>query len=292
MTGLTLIVVLAMLCIGIESGKITFFFGLAEVSTERFDPGTLGGKSRIAGVVIYLLMDLLLGWIGILLMIIATASTFPTMMERGAIDVLLAKPVSRPRLFFYKYIAGMVFALLQSSLFVGLTFLVMGFRWSAWVPGYLFSIPLLVLLFSYLYCVSVLVAVKTRSTVAAILLSIGAWVFFSAPPTVLQMFDAFPSLKEYHQVYQSVRVASWIVPKTTDIPYLAARWARAGTSMDIFPEEMLQAATEEDRAQLDAARQVEQKILGRSPLLSVGSSLLFEAVIVLWAMWVFTRTDF
>lgn len=292
LVGLTLLITTAMLSVGIESDRVTFMFGLWGVETPHFDPRTVAGRVHVVGSVVYLLLFALLGWVGVILMIIATSGAFPQMMERGAVDVLLSKPIGRPKLFLYKYLAGMVFVAIQAALFVGLTFLVMGFRWGVWVPRYFLCAPLLVLLFSYLYCVSVLVAVKTRSTVAAILLSLGAWIAFATPQTALQTFDQFPKLKKQDRVYAMIRLAAWIPPKTTDIPYIAARWARAGASVDIFPDTAMSSASTDDREQIDRARRMEEEALRKNPWVSIGSSLVFEAVVVLWAMASFTRKDY
>ncbi len=289
--GITLLVVLAMASIGFDKGNVNFLFGLWESQAGDFNPLSPVGRSALIGGVIYFVMSVFLGWIGLVLILIATASFFPTMLERGAVDVLLGKPISRPRLFLYKYLCSMVFVLLQASVFVILTFLVMGWRWGVWAPGYLASIPLMVLLFSYVYCVSVLVAVKTRSVGAAILIGIGAWVAYWCPKATLDTFDAFPSLKEHRQLHYAVRVLAWIPPKTGDIRFLAARWAEAGTSLDILPQEMMgQSAAELE--QIERGRLLQQRELRKSPVLSIGSSLLFEAVIVLWAMASFVRRDY
>jgi hypothetical protein len=149
----TLLVVLGMASIGFDEDRVSLCFGLWETTTQRFDPGTSVGRSALIGAVIFLPMQLLLGWVGLILILIATAGFFPTMMEPGAADVLLTKPISRPRLFLYKYACSLVFVLLQASAFVVMTFAVMGLRWGVWAPGYLLSVPLLVLLFSYVYCV-------------------------------------------------------------------------------------------------------------------------------------------
>ena len=292
MVAITLIITSAMVCVGIESDRISFFFGLWDVNTADLNPLSGLGRERIIGIVVYLLLSLFLGWGGVVLMLVATAGIFPAMIEHGAIDVLVAKPMGRRLLFLYKYLASMVFVALQATLFVGLTFLVMGLRWRVWAPGYLLAIPLLVLLFSYLYCVSVLVAVRTRSTVAAILLSIGAWIFFAMPPTALQAFETMPSLKEHAGLYRAIKAVSWIPPKTGDFPYLAARWAGAGLSVDLIPDSATKTNDAEDQAQIERARQMEERELMKSPVYSIGSSLLFEAVVVLLAMQVFVRRDY
>ena len=98
-----------------------------------------------------------------------------------------------------------------------------------------FSVFLLVILFSYIFCISVLVGVKTKSTAAAILMSLGAWFLFTAPFNTLQVIEKFPTLKEKRRVYQGIQIARWILPKTAEIPYIAANWAGAGTYIEALP---------------------------------------------------------
>jgi len=289
--GLSVLIALAMLSVGFEADRVSFFFGLFDADTERYNPLSSMGRSTIVGLVVYVLLDTLLAWIGVTLMIIATADAFPAFMQRGAIDVVLAKPLPRRLLFLYKYLAGLVFVFLQGVFFTGVTFLVMGLRWGIWAPGYLLAAPLLVLLFSYLYCVSVLVAIKTRSTVAAILVTIGAWIGFALIHQAPAIFELSPDLKKHSLMYNSVRVASWIPPKTGDFTYLAAKWAGAGTSLEIMPPSMAnQPGTDPD--QLQRAQELEQRELEKNPIYSIGSSLLFELVILLIAMRSFVRRDY
>lgn len=289
---ISVLVAAAMFCVGIESDRITLCFGLWELQTDHYDPLLGLGRSHVIGFAVYILLDMFLGWIGIVLMLIATGGIFPALMERGAIDVVVSKPIGRHKLFLYKYLASMVFVFVQALFFVGLTFLVMGFRWGVWAPGYVLAVPLLVLLFSYIYCVSVLVAVKTKSTVAAILLAIGAWVLFATPTTTLQFFETFPSLQRHERLYQVVRVVSWIPPKTAEFPYIVARWAQASTSVDLLPDFISETSNPNEYAQLDGARKMEEKELAKNPVYSIGSSLIFECAIVLWAMSVFVRKDY
>ena len=283
MLTITLLVVLAMASISFENDEVSILFGLWETEAGHFNPLSPVGRSALLGGVIYYVMSFFLGWVGLILTLIATAGFFPTMLERGVVDVLLSKPISRPRLFLYKYLCSMVFVLIQSTIFVVLTFLVMGWRWGVWAPGYLASIPLMVLLFSYVYCISVLVAVKTRSVVAAVLISIGAWVMYACPKVAVDTFNQYPSLKEHRQLYDAVRVLAWIPPKTGDVRYLAARWAEAGTSLDVLPQEVMGRSASELK-QIERANELEQQELLKNPFLSIGSSLLFEGVILLWAM--------
>lgn len=285
------VVTLAMASIGFDGDRLTFFFGWLRTDVHGYNPLSEIGRAKIVGAVIYLILTQVLGGVGLILMIVATAGSLPAMFDAGAIDLLLVKPISRARLFLYKYLASMVFVFVQSAAFVFATFLVMGLRWNVWAPGYLLCIPLIVLLFSYIYCVSALVAVKTRSSVAAALVSLGAWVVFgmvTQAPAVAEMLRLDPE----SSLSRSLYVASWIPPKTGDIPLIAARWSGAGTSLDALPDAVIDAQSAQDRAELDRGRSYEEQQMRKSPWLSIGSSLLFEAVVVAWAMFVFCRKDF
>jgi ABC-type transport system involved in multi-copper enzyme maturation permease subunit len=285
---ITLAVVVLMASIGFNEERISFVFGMWEVETEQFSPLSGLGRTRIAGIAVYFILSLILGWIGVVLTVIATASIFPSLLERGVIDVLLSKPISRPRLFIYKYLSSMVFVGFQGTVFVVLTFLVMGLRWGVWAPGYLLSVLFLVLLFSYVYCVSVFVGVFTRSTVAAILLSLGAWVGFAMVHQAPLIFETFPQLKERAAIYRAVQVISWIPPKTGDFDYLVARWSNAGTSVDVIPV----GAADMSSVDYERTREIEEKELAKNQFYSIGSSLLFELVIVSLAIWKFSRQDY
>jgi hypothetical protein len=111
----------------------------------------------------------------VLLALISTAGIFPEFISAGAIDLYLAKPISRPRLFFTKFAAAMLFVLLQVAFFTIVSFFILGFRAHVWQPGIFWAIPLVLLLFSYLFAICVFLGVMTRSTVAALLLTLLAW---------------------------------------------------------------------------------------------------------------------
>jgi ABC-type transport system involved in multi-copper enzyme maturation permease subunit len=116
-----------------------------------------------------------LSWIATILALISTAGIFPNLMAGGTIDLVLAKPIGRLRLFFTEYAGGLLFVTLQVTVFTVISILVLGLRGGVWEPGLLLAIPIVVAFFSFLYCVCVLLGVLTRSTVAALLLTLGFW---------------------------------------------------------------------------------------------------------------------
>lgn len=116
-----------------------------------------------------------LSWIACALALISTASLIPDFASSGAIELTLSKPINRLRLFLTKYFVGLLFVALQVSVFTVLCFFVIGIRGGAWLPKLFLAIPIVVLFFSYLYCVSALVGLVTRSTIAALLVTLLFW---------------------------------------------------------------------------------------------------------------------
>jgi ABC-type transport system involved in multi-copper enzyme maturation permease subunit len=116
-----------------------------------------------------------LAFVGTILALVSTAGIFPDWITAGSIDLYLSKSISRLRLFFTKYLSGLLFVTLQVAVFSAASFLVIGIRGGVWAPGVFLAVPLVVCLFSYLYSVCVLLGLMTRSTVAAILLTMVFW---------------------------------------------------------------------------------------------------------------------
>ncbi len=109
---------------------------------------------------------------GTLFGIAAIAFFVPQMLERGAADVVFSKPVSRLALLLSRYVAGLVFVGLLTLVLVGGMFL------GLWVSsgyvefGLLWSIPALLYSFAVFHAISCAIGVFTRSSIAAILLTI------------------------------------------------------------------------------------------------------------------------
>jgi ABC-type transport system involved in multi-copper enzyme maturation permease subunit len=116
-----------------------------------------------------------LAWASTILALIATAGIIPDLISSGSVELTLSRPISRLRLFLTKYAAGLLFTAVQVTVFTVASFLVLGLRAGVWEPGVFWTIPLMVLFFSYLFAICVLLGLLTRSTVASLLLTILLW---------------------------------------------------------------------------------------------------------------------
>jgi ABC-type transport system involved in multi-copper enzyme maturation permease subunit len=116
-----------------------------------------------------------LTWGAAILALISTASIFPDFIAGGAIELTLSKPISRLRLFLTKYITGLLFVALQVAAFTVACYLVILIRGGTSELQIFLAIPIVLLTFSYLFCICVLLGLFTRSTIASILLTVLAW---------------------------------------------------------------------------------------------------------------------
>jgi ABC-type transport system involved in multi-copper enzyme maturation permease subunit len=152
--------------------KVTFLFGAVPLSPE-------------AGIPLFSYLAVLEGFvvgtfgssIAVLISIIITAFFIPNMLRKGTVDLLLVKPIRRSVLLVYKYVGGLAFIFLTTVVAVGGMWVALGLRAGVFPVSFLLSILALTYFFAILYSVSTFFGVLTRSAIAAILLTIGAWFF-------------------------------------------------------------------------------------------------------------------
>jgi hypothetical protein len=130
---------------------------------------------QIAEQVIAFVVSRLVGNIGVFIALLVTASIVPQMLDAGAIDLLLSKPVARPFLFLSKFFGGCVFILLNAVFLIVGLWLVIGLRFGLWSSGLLWTIPVFVFVFAIYYSVSTFAAVIWRNAVVSIVVSILFW---------------------------------------------------------------------------------------------------------------------
>ncbi|MCB9855724.1 MAG: ABC transporter permease subunit [Phycisphaerales bacterium] len=293
--GLTLLLSLAMASVSISDSGVSMFFGAVPIESLQIAPSTPEGRAIIGAILTQLIGRWYIGFVGIILSIVATCGVIPSLMERGAIDVAVSKPISRSTLFLGKYFGSMVFVLIQSALFVVLTFLVAGLRWHYWAPAYLWCIPLFVILYSYLYAFTALFGVMTRNAMASFLLTMLAWLCVFAPQITyefLEQSDAF-GLKVDARWVRGAEVLKTVFPNMREIPSIAGNLIGATVESEVSGQPS-SGTVDLGMMTLDyeKAEAAERRIGNVNPVTSIGSSLLFEAVIVAIAVWKFSRREF
>jgi ABC-type transport system involved in multi-copper enzyme maturation permease subunit len=177
--AVVLLIVAPTFLIGFRENSVQVLFGWREIGYDQF-LGFAGQRARAVfdpqARVIQgfqsIVVEGLVGTLGMVFSVSATAFFMPRMMEKGSADILFAKPVSRLYLMLSRYVAGLLFVgilalVLVFGIYLGLV-VVSGYN----DPGFLWGAVTLVYLFAILHAFSVCVGVFTRSTVAAIMLSL------------------------------------------------------------------------------------------------------------------------
>ncbi len=96
--------------------------------------------------------------------IFVAANTIPSIMERGTIDLLLSKPLSRTKLLLGKILGGFVVAAVNIVFFILASWIIISAATGIWNVGYLLSLAPALLGFISLYSVLVFIGVTTQSS--------------------------------------------------------------------------------------------------------------------------------
>jgi ABC-type transport system involved in multi-copper enzyme maturation permease subunit len=193
------------------------FFGALKIPA----PDTLGSY-------LFLIEDSLVNGLGgtitLLVGVVITAFFIPNMMRKGAIDLLLCKPMARPLILIYKYIGGLSFVFLNTTIAVVGVWMVIGLRTGVWGARFPLTILGITFFFAILYAVSTLIAVLTRSAIVAILITCMFWVVMYIAGALYIGLDAIRNQKEVkgalqlpEWVYATSDFLHAVMPRTKDL---------------------------------------------------------------------------
>lgn len=116
---------------------------------------------------------------GTLLGLFATMPLVAGFLERGRIDLLLSKPISRSNLL-AGHIAGVwATVMILVAYLIGAIWIVISLKTGVWAPRYLLAAPVIAIMFTVVFSIVVLVSVATRSTGLALVVAYGC-IFCSA----------------------------------------------------------------------------------------------------------------
>lgn len=171
-------------------------------------------------VIEQVLVDWIAGVVGIFLALLVSASVIPDMLKRGALDLLVTKPISRPLLYVYKVLGASLFVLVNSIVLVGGAWLALSAATGYFNPWFLCSIGVLVFFFLTLYSLSAFVGVVWRNPTVSLVVPLVAWIGLTALSTALtivEMIDKSGTVSVPAPVAKAVRTLHAVLPKTGDI---------------------------------------------------------------------------
>lgn len=170
--------------------------------------------------------------LGLLLAIFASSSFIPIMLEKGNIDLLLSKPVSRTQLLWGKYFGGTAVVFLNIAILIIGVWLDISFKFNYWQFTFLWSILIITFTFAVLYSIIVLFGVLTRSSMLGMMI---AYLIFLVISPLLRLGHY-----DLHQVISSdfwrsaVDGAYYILPKTAELMKNVIEKLASGEAIESF----------------------------------------------------------
>ena len=196
------------------------------------------------------------------------------MLQKGTLDLVLARPIGRAKLLLAKYLGGCWFVFLMASVLISGAWLAFALRLGYWSPWFLLTVLVVTAQFAVPYSVAVLVGVWSRSSGVSALAAIAIWMISGA---IVEWRTVVKTgvFQQADWLNNSLEVIYTILPKTADVSALNQRLlARAYLS----PEAL-------QRVGLTKLPHVD-------PWFSFGTTAAFVAVVLGLACWMFRRRDF
>lgn len=108
----------------------------------------------------------------ILFFALISASSFITsMVDKGTIDLLISKPVSRFSILTAKYIGAILFVATSMVFLIGSIWLILSLKSGYWNAGFLTSIISLTFAFTVMYSISIYIGLAAQSSIVSILVN-------------------------------------------------------------------------------------------------------------------------
>lgn len=146
---------------------------------------------------------------------ISVSSFIPSMLEKGNIDLLLSKPVSRTKIILAKFIGGVLLIFISLCYFIGFVWLILSLKSGFWHFPFLYSILWLTLSFAVIYALIILVGLVSQSTILSIIISF--FLVFIVSPILYVREEVIFSLISNSAVQFVINFLYNVLPKPSDI---------------------------------------------------------------------------
>jgi ABC-2 type transport system permease protein len=156
-----------------------------------------------------------LAGLGLLLAIFSSSSFVPNMLEKGNIDLLLSKPVSRQQLLWGKYAGGLLVVLLNIGFLVIGIWLIIAVKFSFWDLTFLWSILIITFTFAVLYSLIVFCGILTRGSMLGMMLAY--FIFLILSPVLAIANERADIFFKSDVVKGIIKSIYYLIPKTSEL---------------------------------------------------------------------------
>ncbi|HUX61354.1 MAG TPA: ABC transporter permease subunit [Ignavibacteriaceae bacterium] len=151
----------------------------------------------------------------LLLSIFSSASFIPIMLEKGNIDLLLSKPISREQLLLGKFFGGILVVFLNIAFLIIGVWLIFSFKFSIWNFEFLITIFTITFIFSILYSIIVFFGIITKSSTLGMM--IAYLLFLIVSPALYTAKYKFALFIQNNIIKGVIDFAYYILPKTSEL---------------------------------------------------------------------------
>jgi len=152
--------------------------------------------------------------LGLLLAIFSSSSFIPVMLEKGNIDLLLSKPISRSQLLLGKYFGGILVVFLNITVLIAGIWLILLLKFSIASFSLLFAIITITFSFAVLYSIIVFSGILSGNSILGMMLS---YLIFLIISPILASRNIWFQLFESDIVKKVISFFYYILPKTSEI---------------------------------------------------------------------------
>lgn len=169
--------------------------------------------------------------VGLFLSIFATANLVPVMLEKGYVDLLLSKPLSRPALFLGRYLGALSVVGINLFYLVVGVWSIVGLKTGVWKPGVLKAGLIILLTYGVLLGFMMMVGVVTRSSSITIMLT-----YFLFPVTLFLAFRSGLTVMLTRRVFVYLLDGLyWVLPKIKEVFTIMASVAAGQPAGSLAP---------------------------------------------------------
>ncbi|MBI4483344.1 MAG: ABC transporter permease subunit [Acidobacteria bacterium] len=157
----------------------------------------------------------------IFLSVFATANLVPHMLEKGTIDLVLSKPLSRRGILLAKYLGALSVVSFNVWYLVAAVWLILSTKTQVW--NFAFLAAALPILFTFAVLLGVVILVGTLSGSSSLAIMVTYVIFFVSQPLaarekIVPLLDSQLSVTAFQTLY-------WVLPKTFELGNLVRETA-------------------------------------------------------------------
>lgn len=151
--------------------------------------------------------------------LVSVSSFIPSMLEKGSIDLLLSKPISRTNILLGKFTGGVLLIFLCLSYLIGFVWLILSLKTGYWHFPFLLSILLMTFSFAVIFSFVILIGLTTQSSVLSIIITL--FLVFVICPVLAVREEVIFSFVNNEIIKFILNFFYYILPKPNDLINIA-----------------------------------------------------------------------